>query len=191
MESHGFTTFNLHWDRLDQAAWLCELVLGRASARSGSALWGGLSTAVYPQRILAEATYADMTEKVNAIKKGAWLGDLGNQLGVIFGGRNKLTAEGPFLDLLMRFKDALMDANRLIVIGYSFRDDHINHLVLSWLRGQSERSDRQMVIIDTQSKEEMFQIPFLQGLRYELQKHIEYDPCGAGQGIAKHLRAGP
>jgi hypothetical protein len=55
---------------------------------------------------------------------------------VIFGGKNKLTAEGPFLDLFYQFRDAIRERTELIVIGYSFRDDHVNHVVSSWLRGE-------------------------------------------------------
>ena len=39
---------------------------------------------------------------------------------VSFGQRNKLTAEGPFLDLLRAFQVELAKADRLTVIGYSF-----------------------------------------------------------------------
>jgi len=52
---------------------------------------------------------------------------------IIFGQRNKLTAEGPFLDLLIAFREELRKANKLIIIGYSFRDDHINTYILNWL----------------------------------------------------------
>ena len=44
---------------------------------------------------------------------------------VIFGGANKLTAEGPYLELLDAFRRELAKSERLIVVGYSFRDDHI------------------------------------------------------------------
>lgn len=52
---------------------------------------------------------------------------------VIFGQSNKLTAEGPFLDLLRSFKMELEKANELFVIGYSFRDIHINEYISQWL----------------------------------------------------------
>ncbi len=52
---------------------------------------------------------------------------------VIFGERNKLTAEGPFLDLLHAFKRELAASDRLTVIGYSFRDEHINTCIAHWL----------------------------------------------------------
>jgi NAD-dependent SIR2 family protein deacetylase len=48
---------------------------------------------------------------------------------VIFGQRNKLTAEGPFLDLLKKFDEQLQRTDILTVIGYSFRDPHINFYI--------------------------------------------------------------
>jgi hypothetical protein len=61
---------------------------------------------------------------------------------VIFGHRNKLTAEGPFLDLLQAFIAALEQSNLLTIVGYSFGDPHINALIARWLNGQSARRVR-------------------------------------------------
>jgi hypothetical protein len=58
---------------------------------------------------------------------------------LIFGQRNKLTAEGPFLDLLRAFRNALAVTERLTVVGYSFRDSHINEYVTQWLNGNDKR----------------------------------------------------
>lgn len=52
---------------------------------------------------------------------------------VIFGHRNKLTAEGPFLDLLRAFHQELTQADRLTVVGYSFADPHINIFISQWI----------------------------------------------------------
>ena len=52
---------------------------------------------------------------------------------VIFGQRNKLTADGPFLDLLKSFQRELSQTNILTVVGYSFRDSHINLYITNWL----------------------------------------------------------
>lgn len=52
---------------------------------------------------------------------------------VVFGGRNKLTADGPFLDLLRAFRNKLQESELLTVVGYSFRDDHINAIISQWL----------------------------------------------------------
>lgn len=64
---------------------------------------------------------------------------------LIFGGRNKLTSEGPFLDILRKFKSELERVTRLIVVGYSFRDDHINKILTDWFNSNNRNS---MTIID-------------------------------------------
>lgn len=64
---------------------------------------------------------------------------------VIFGQKNKLTADGPFLDILRAFKLELTRATRLIIIGYSFRDVHINIYLSQWL---NSNIDNHIVIID-------------------------------------------
>jgi len=64
---------------------------------------------------------------------------------VIFGHRNKLTAEGPFLDLLRAFQRELVNVDRLTVVGYSFADVHINVYLSHWL---NNRSERRLRIID-------------------------------------------
>lgn len=52
---------------------------------------------------------------------------------VIYGQRNKLTTEGIFLDLLRQFDEELSNSNLLTVIGYSFRDEHINFYIKKFL----------------------------------------------------------
>lgn len=61
---------------------------------------------------------------------------------VIFGHRNKLTAEGPFLDILQAFVRALDDTELLTIVGYSFGDTHINALVTRWMNGKPTRRVR-------------------------------------------------
>jgi hypothetical protein len=58
---------------------------------------------------------------------------------ILFGGKNKLTAKGPFLSLLRAFERQLEQCNRLVVIGYSFRDDHINEYIRTWINGNISR----------------------------------------------------
>ena len=58
---------------------------------------------------------------------------------VIFGNRNKLTAEGPFLELLRVFKEELGRSQVLTVVGYSFGDSHINVYISQWLNGNDSR----------------------------------------------------
>jgi hypothetical protein len=61
---------------------------------------------------------------------------------VIFGQRNKLTAEGPFLDLLRAFREELSRSTLLTVIGYSFRDPHINVFISQWLNAAQDHTIR-------------------------------------------------
>jgi hypothetical protein len=64
---------------------------------------------------------------------------------VLFGQRGKLREEGPFLSLLAEFELALAEVSRLIVIGYSFRDPHINTVIRRWTRGDLART---IVVVD-------------------------------------------
>jgi hypothetical protein len=61
---------------------------------------------------------------------------------VIFGGRNKLTARGPFLSLLRSFEQQLSKVEMLTIIGYSFRDEHVNEFIINWFNGEIARSIR-------------------------------------------------
>ena len=65
-----------------------------------------------------------------------------NSPAVVFGQRNKLTAEGPFLDLLFAFRQELERAGRLTVIGYSFRDPHVNEYLAQWINASPEHRFR-------------------------------------------------
>ncbi len=61
------------------------------------------------------------------------------QPAVVFGGANKLTVRGPFLDLLNAFRDELKRTDQLTVIGYSFHDQHINECIDQFLASRSTR----------------------------------------------------
>jgi hypothetical protein len=59
---------------------------------------------------------------------------------VVFGQRGKLRAEGPFLSLLAEFEKHLAAHDELIVVGYSFRDDHINEAIRWWTLDDASRT---------------------------------------------------
>jgi len=59
---------------------------------------------------------------------------------LVFGQREKLRHDGPFLDLLFAFRRALATCNRVLVVGYSFRDAHINHYLQQWLRADDSNA---------------------------------------------------
>jgi len=58
---------------------------------------------------------------------------------MIFGSGNKLRIEGPYLDLLFAFRERLERSEEVWVCGYSFRDQHINYLLLGWLQAADGR----------------------------------------------------
>lgn len=64
---------------------------------------------------------------------------------LIFGAGNKLRVEGPYLDLLLSFRDRLNSTRCLEVCGYSFRDRHVNHIIRTWL---SRHDDARLIIVD-------------------------------------------
>jgi NAD-dependent SIR2 family protein deacetylase len=61
--------------------------------------------------------------------------------GIIFGAGNKLRPNGPYLSLYHEFKNALRQAHQVIVIGYSFRDTHVNEALRCWVQEQSHEGD--------------------------------------------------
>ena len=49
--------------------------------------------------------------------------------GSIVFGPSKLTHSGPFLELYVGLRQEVRNANRLVIVGYSFRDAHVNELI--------------------------------------------------------------
>lgn len=68
---------------------------------------------------------------------------------VLFGGHNKLTASGPFLELLAQFEIGLRSAETLLVCGYSFRDPHVNEIITRWIN--VNRANR-IVVVDPSAR---------------------------------------
>ncbi|HZF42931.1 MAG TPA: SIR2 family protein [Sphingomonadaceae bacterium] len=65
---------------------------------------------------------------------------------LVFGGiENKLSANGPFLQFLYKLERSLLTTGSLLVVGYSFRDPHINALINRWIL--TRRSTR-LVVVD-------------------------------------------
>ncbi|MDR6989119.1 hypothetical protein J2Y66_003634 [Paenarthrobacter nitroguajacolicus] len=57
---------------------------------------------------------------------------------LVYGQREKLRSAGPFLQLLESFRRNLSEADRLIVSGYSFGDEHVNAIIRRWMRARHE-----------------------------------------------------
>jgi SIR2-like domain len=64
---------------------------------------------------------------------------------VVFGEAGKIRSEGPYLELLLAFANELKTADALVVVGYSFRDQHVNEVVARWL---SANSRRRIVVVE-------------------------------------------
>ena len=102
------------------------------------------------------------------------------QPALIFGQRNKLTARGPFLDLLRAFRERLAEADRLTVVGYSFRDEHINEYVTQWLNGDQARVLRVIDPNFSASRE-----PYPVALKEHCAGRLDVLDVGAGNGLAQ------
>lgn len=100
--------------------------------------------------------------------------------GVLFGGGNKLTAHGPFLELLRTFRQRLADHDELVVIGYSFGDDHVNDAIFRWMNGNPLS---RIVIIDAPGVEPTNN-EFHRHFGEALGERCEVLGVGAGVGIA-------
>ena len=57
-----------------------------------------------------------------------------------------LNSEGPFLELLSKAREELDRHSMLLVIGYSFRDPHINQCIARWL--QRDDGSRRVTIVE-------------------------------------------
>lgn len=64
---------------------------------------------------------------------------------IVFGEAGKLRSEGPFLELLLAWSAELARANHLLVVGYSFRDVHVNEVIARWFNADA---NRRIVILD-------------------------------------------
>lgn len=98
---------------------------------------------------------------------------------VIFGGRNKLRAEGPFLELLAQFEEMLREARALIIVGYSFRDDHVNEILRRWINGDGAR---RIVVVDPSAPERDPMISFREQLKRALSGRGERAEIPAAPG---------
>lgn len=65
---------------------------------------------------------------------------------IVVGDREKLATDGPTLALLQAAETVLRRAQHLVVVGYSFSDDHINGMIRNWLFGDPTRT---IGIVDT------------------------------------------
>ena len=92
--------------------------------------------------LVSTDTSGGLTE--SAIQIGGPLQDTATRFqgkpGVVFGTRGKVRAEGPFLAMLQAFDDMLREVNRVVIVGYSFRDEHINVALSRWVNSAPQRA---------------------------------------------------
>jgi hypothetical protein len=69
--------------------------------------------------------------------------------GIVFGARGKLRPEGPFLPMLREFDNLLAHATEVVIVGYSFRDDHINVALSRWVNANPGKV---MVVVEPNFK---------------------------------------
>jgi hypothetical protein len=79
--------------------------------------------------------------------------DYYSQPALVFGQRGKLRAEGPFLSLLGELEALMSGASRLVIVGYSFRDDHVNEIIQRWT---SEDLARTITVVDPYWPEQFY-----------------------------------
>jgi len=101
---------------------------------------------------------------------------VGAELAVVFGQRGKLRSTGPFLGMLKAFHDFLEETQHLVIVGYSFRDDHINASIRRWI---NSKPDTEITIIDPAINSTnafgQHEVPFLQEL---VRSRADYGPTG-------------
>ena len=64
---------------------------------------------------------------------------------IVLGDRDKVGSGGLTIALLAAFEAALRRADGLVVVGYSFSDDHINDMITRWINGNQQR---ELIILD-------------------------------------------
>jgi hypothetical protein len=75
---------------------------------------------------------------------------------IVFGRREKLRPSGPFLDLRTAFISDLRVTTHLVVVGYSFGDEHVNEVIRHWLAVDVNRI---LVVVDPAFPENHFHTP--------------------------------
>lgn len=104
---------------------------------------------------------------------------------IVFGQGNKLTAEGPYLELLRRFGTGLEEHDNLLVVGYSFRDAHVNQYIAQWF---NNRPNRRIVILNGPSfSDEALEISFARDLLHYGGGRVHTVPEFAANGLAQAI----
>jgi len=141
------------------------------------------SASITAPRPICEVSAEDMPERLNSLT--TWYPNtphFGDSVGVVFGGGNKLTAEGPFIDLFHKFKCLLCKKEHLLIIGYSFRDDHINHIIEYWFTSNPSTRITIVEAPDTAINNNRF----CNSHKDQIDKRIFYDASGVVEALRKY-----
>jgi SIR2-like domain len=153
----------------------------------GSANWKwsdrpSASADITPPRAIQEVSSGDMRMRLSNAKLYVNSDYIGESLGVLFGGGNKLTAEGPFIDLFHKFKRLLWGKQHLLVIGYSFRDDHINDIIEHWF---VRKQDTTVTIVEKENLDKN-ENRFYRSHQDEIDERLFYDNSGVEKALLKY-----
>ncbi|WP_177179984.1 SIR2 family protein [Arthrobacter sp. yr096] len=116
---------------------------------------------------------------------------------IVIGDREKLGGGGPTLALMREFEASLDRANRLVVVGYSFADGHINAVIRNWI---NTGKDRTITVLDPfwPSSPTGFQADLVAGLVADQGRHRPTVPPkmnvikkSAASGLHEALSEGP
>jgi hypothetical protein len=96
----------------------------------------------------------------------------GHTPGIIFGAGNKLRPDGPYLALYEEFLQALPVAQQVVVIGYSFRDAHVNEALRCWFLSQADSgallrvgdvSESLPMIVNSWRRQRLLDVEYIRG----------------------------
>ncbi|MEV6283098.1 SIR2 family protein [Kribbella sp. NPDC051770] len=140
-------------------------------------------------------------EGIHVGPRGDHTGLSNGRIGVVFGQREKLRSDGPFLAMLRELDEFLRAADHLTIVGYSFRDDHINAAVRRWF---NSCADPHLTIIDPGLFKSQERSPFINSLRDAMLMPFDSDTgtqslspaheildVGAGEGLRQVFGSGP
>ncbi len=102
---------------------------------------------------------------------------------LVFGLRGKLRAEGPFLSAFAEFESWLGSAERLTVVGYSFRDDHVNQIIRRWTY---DHRAREITLVDPSLPRRRPAVTPTATFRNSLLAHLK--PSGTSEGPETKIR---
>ncbi len=85
----------------------------------------------------------------------------GRRPAVVFGASGKLRSEGPYLELLLAWSTALRQADTLLVVGYSFRDEHVNETIARWFNNNERR---RVIVVSPYVRNRRLPRPFVSDL---------------------------